>query len=1198
MNSRPSFKHISQLIRALRTLGLLAVTAGIAPALWAQNAAQRTALAKLGTPRANLLSNNAQFNGVEATGVSLDRPIGVAYDSAGNLYIADTDNFVVREVSLAGITTVVVGTGEQGFGGDGGPATSALLDSPQGIALDAAGNLYIADSRNHRIREITGGIITTIAGTGTCGYSGDGGPAATAVLCLPTAVAVDSAGGVYIADTNNYRIRKIAGTAISTVAGNGVQSFSGDGGQATAAGLDSPFGVAVDSAFNIYIADTYNQRVRMVAFATGIIGTIAGTGAKNFTSDGVAAAAALALPTGIAVDSFGTVYVADSDNNRIRTIAGGQIATIAGTGDQGFSGDTGIPTSAELDTPQGVAVFGNSLTVADTDSQAVLVLTGIIAKGASQITLTPSAATVAYGAMLTLTATVASTTAGTPTGSVLFYDGPTQLNSTGATLGGGVATLTLNTLPVGVQSLTAVYSGDADFVASTSIAQIVTVSAPSLGANVTGLDFGSQPVGTTSAAQTLILSNPYGLPITVTGITASGDYIAASNCPVIAANKSCSVNLTFAPSTSGVRSGSLSVAIAQSSSLLTVPLTGIGTVPGIQVTPTVVNFGSQVVSTTGAGQTITIQNTGSADLTISNIAATGDFTVTGNCARVPAGSNCSLSVAFTPTTLGDRTGTVTFTDNAGGGNQTQVVSLSGAGTQAGATLSPNVLALPDTLVGSTSFVLNATLTNSGSAQLNGITVSALGDYSQTNNCVGTLAPGASCAIGVTFSPTVAGADAGMLSVSDSLGAQTVALKGNGLVPGASLSTAQLVFGGQLVNTSSRAQTVIFTNTGSGAVTIKSVTPTANFTDTTNCSETVAAGTSCSINVIFTPSTTGAQNGSVTVTDSAGAQVFTARGQGISPGLAMSPSFTIFGAQMMNTSSPGQTIVLKNTGTIALTLNPIAVSSNFLESDQCPAILEPNTTCSISVEFAPNSTGAIYGSLVVSDTSGLVETLLAVSGQGTLPGISTTPSTLSFGSLAVGAASDAQTVTVRNTGTAPLQIGAVSGTGDFTETDNCASQTVPANGYCVINVAMTPSTIGTRTGAIQFYDNADGLHAIALSGMGQQTGVSVTPTGLAFGSLPATTAQVAAQTIGTSLSVTVTNTGNVPLELGGFTTQGDFTESDNCGSTIPVGSACTLTVTFVPTAVGHRTGMLTITDNAGGDTQSVSLEGDGSPSACF
>ncbi len=334
---------------------------------------------------------------------------------------------------------------------------------------------------------------------------------------------------------------------------------------------------------------------------------------------------------------------------------------------------------------------------------------------------------------------------------------------------------------------------------------------------------------------------------------------------------------------------------------------------------------------------------------------------------------------------------------------------------------------------------------------------------------------------------------------------------------------------------------------------------------------------------------------MTVADSAGAQVFTAQGQGISTGLGLSPTFAIFGAQMVNTASPAQTIALRNTGTIALTLNPIAVSSNFLESDQCPVILQPNAVCSISVEFAPNSTGAIYGSLVASDTSGQAETLLALSGQGTLPGISAIPSTLSFGSLSVGTPSDAQTVTVWNTGSAPLLIGAVSGTGDFTETDNCASQTLPVNGYCVINVVMTPSTMGTRTGAIQFYNNADGQHTIALSGMGQQAGVSITPTHLAFGSLPATTPQLAAQTIGTSLSVTVTNTGNLPLELGGFATQGDFTESDNCGSNIPVGSACALTVTFVPTAVGHRTGTLTITDNAGGGTQTVSLEGDGSPS---
>jgi Bacterial Ig-like domain (group 3)/MBG domain (YGX type)/NHL repeat len=549
MNSRPSLEQIPGRIRALGTLGLLVVSAGIAPASWAQNAAQRTALGKLGAPHANVPSHNTQVNGVEATGVRLDQPNGVAYDAAGNFYIADTDNFVIREVNLAGITTVVAGTGEQGFGGDGGPATSALLDSPEGIALDAAGNLYIADSGNHRIREVTAGVIATIAGTGTCGYSGDGGPAAAAALCLPTAVAVDSTGGVYIADTNNYRIRKIAGTTISTVAGNGAQSFSGDGGQATAAGLDSPFGVAVDSGFNIYIADTYNQRVRMVAYGTGIIGTIAGTGVKSFTSDGAAATAAFALPTGIAVDSRATVYVADSDNNRIRTIASAQIATIAGTGDEGFSGDTGSPTSAELDAPRAVALFGNSLTVADTENQAVRIVTangidttaGSSSNSAGALAITGVTST-AYGTG-TLTATFSNGNR-TATGSIAFHDGlggsSVLLSSTALTA--NQATLNTNTLSAGMHYLTASYGGDPNDGPLVSGVYVLNVMPAAITAVANGVNLSyGQSVPTLTGSLSGVLPQDAG-KVTAVYTTAASGSAAPGSYPISVSLSGASAN--------------------------------------------------------------------------------------------------------------------------------------------------------------------------------------------------------------------------------------------------------------------------------------------------------------------------------------------------------------------------------------------------------------------------------------------------------------------------------------------------------------------------------------------------------------------------------------------------------------------------------------------------------------------------------
>ena len=780
-------------------------------------------------------------------------------------------------------------------------------------------------------------------------------------------------------------------------------------------------------------------------------------------------------------------------------------------------------------------------------------------------------------------------------------------------------------------------AGNTNYSAAAQVTQSIVVIAANLNFNVTGLAFGSEPLGATSSAQTLIITNPNGSAVTITGIVTSGDFSATSNCPTIAAFGTCSVNVTFTPSITGARTGNLTLTYAQSNNPQSVQLTGTGTAPGIQITPTTLNFGSQAIATTSFGQTITIQNTGTANLVISNITTTGDFTTTGSCASVPAGSNCSLTVTFTPIATGARTGTITLTDNVGSGSQSQLINLSGVGTQAGATLTPSVQTFPSTLVTSTSFVQNVTLTNTGTASLTGIAVSILGDFTQNSTCPitpATLAPNATCTISVTYAPTVAGAESGSLIVTDSLGTQTVSLLGTGLVPGASLSSGQLVFGGQLVNTSSLAQTVIFTNTGTAAVNITSVVLTTNFTDTTNCSGSIATGASCSINVVFTPKTTGSLSGTVIITDSAGTQVVAVQGQGISLGLSVAPSFEIFGAQAVGTISQAQTLAMTNTGTTSLILNPITVSNNFNESDQCSSTtLLAGASCSISLSFSPTATGNISGSLMISDTSGLVSTMATVSGQGTLPGISTSPSTISFGSLSVGTTSQAQTVTVSNTGSAPLMIGTVSGTGDFAETDTCSGHTIAAGSYCVISVTMTPTTTGMRTGTIQFNDNADGMDHIALSGMGQQAGVSISPTSLAFGSLPIiSTSQVSTAT-GTSLSVQITNTGNGALTLGGFSTQGDFTESnscpaglilsppvlnfgaqsvgiisntqtaaltnntgvsitnlaitpsgeygesDNCNGTLANGASCTLSITVTPATSGAVTGTVTI--SAGG-----------------
>jgi len=287
-----------------------------------------------------------------ATSAQLANPWSVAVDSAGNLYIADYGNNRIRKVSNGMIATVA-GNGTRGSLGDNGPATSAQFYGPAGLAVDSLGNLYIADYGNNRIRKVSNGVIATVAGGGAS--LGDNGPATSAQLALPYGIAVDSGGNLYVADWGNNRIRKVSNGVITTVAGNGTRGFSGDNGLATAAQLANPQGIAVDSAGNLYIADFGNASIRKVS--NGIITTVAGNGTPGFSGDnGPATSAQLYLPYGIAVDSAGNLYIGDSGNNRIRKVSNGVIATVAGNGTFGFSGDNGPATSAQLANPYGVAI--------------------------------------------------------------------------------------------------------------------------------------------------------------------------------------------------------------------------------------------------------------------------------------------------------------------------------------------------------------------------------------------------------------------------------------------------------------------------------------------------------------------------------------------------------------------------------------------------------------------------------------------------------------------------------------------------------------------------------------------------------------------------------------------------------------------------------------------------------------------------
>ena len=317
-------------------------------------------------------------DGGPATNARLSNPNDVAVDASGNLYIADIFNDRIRKVDTNGVITTFAGKFGGTFGGDGGPATEAGLFDVSGVAVDEKGNVYIADMDNFRVRKVdTTGKISTVAGNGDFGFTGDNVAATQTALASPTSVAVDGAGNIYIADLFNSRIRKVnAQGVITTFAGTGIADYTGDGGPATQATIDTPEGVAVDRLGDVYIADSVSSVVRRVA-PNGVITTFAGSGQDGFSGDGgPATQARLSSPRGVAVGPDGSVYISDAGNDRIRQVTtNGVITSVAGSGVTGYNGDGISAAQASFFEPVGLAVdpFG-SVYIADSFNDRIRIL--------------------------------------------------------------------------------------------------------------------------------------------------------------------------------------------------------------------------------------------------------------------------------------------------------------------------------------------------------------------------------------------------------------------------------------------------------------------------------------------------------------------------------------------------------------------------------------------------------------------------------------------------------------------------------------------------------------------------------------------------------------------------------------------------------------------------------------------------------
>ncbi len=564
------------------------------------------------------------------------RPVGIAYDSAGDLLIADAARNEVFEITLGGVLSVVAGDGTQGFSGDGGPATAAELNAPTSVGIGTDGTLYIADTGNQRVRAIQAGTITTFAGNGVRGFSGDGGPATAASLNNPIAVAVSSAGALLICDQGNQRLRGVTAGVISTIAGDGVQGFAGEGAAATAAELNQPSGVAASSDGRVFIADTANQRVRVIS-ANGIISTFAGTGSPGSAGDGGAAASAqLSRPTAVAIDSANNLFITDENNHRVRRVAAdGTISTIAGTGTQGPAPDGSVALSSAQNLPAGAAVssFGWPV-IADQANGTLQILftdgrlyapAGLSARSAS---LTGAAPNGVYGAASN--AVSVTTSPGVAQGVVQI----TEAGSTIATavLNQGAATIALPTLAAGNHTLTTTYLGDGLHPSAAQTGTVVIQPAPlTATASTATVSYGAA-MPSLAGTLTGVLPQDQGkvsavFTATVPAPASVGSYpIAAALMGPASAN----YTLSLTPS-----SGTLTVAPAATIASLTPPANAYASLP--------LQLNARIASTTSGTPTGTVEF-----LDGSNVIATVPL-VNGSASAIelnPASGQHTLSVAY------------------------------------------------------------------------------------------------------------------------------------------------------------------------------------------------------------------------------------------------------------------------------------------------------------------------------------------------------------------------------------------------------------------------------------------------------------------------------------------------------------------------------------------------------------------------
>jgi hypothetical protein len=478
-----------------------------------------------------------------------------------------------------------------------------------------------------------------------------------------------------------------------------------------------------------------------------------------------------------------------------------------------------------------------------------------------------------------------------------------------------------------------------------------------------------------------------------------------------------------------------------------------------------------------------------------------------------------------------------------------------------------------------------TLTNNQTSA--GVTISGIsvtGDFVQTGgNCGASLAAATSCSINVAFTPTVSGYRTGTLTINTSAGVLTVSLSGNGIAP-VTVSPTSLYFYSVVVGATSSSQAVTVTNNQTSAtLTIGSMSVAGDFAQaSTTCGASLSAGASCTVNLVFKPTVTGYRSGSLSVPTSSGTQTVSLSGNGITA-VTVSPTTLYFGSVVTGASSSAQVVSVTNNQTSsAVSISGVSLVGDFkILTNNCGSSLAASASCSVSVNFTPTANGYRTGSLTINTSAGALA--VSLSGNGIAP-VTVSPTSLYFYSVVVGATSGIQNVTVTNNQSATaVTISGVSVSGDFAVTTNNCSSTLPAASSCTISLNFTPTATGYRTGTLTV-NTSSGTQTVSLSGNGI-TAVTVSPTTLYFGSL------VVGGTSGAQTITVTNNQSSTSVTISSIGLSGDFAQvGGNCSGVLTGGASCTVSVVFKPTALGYRTGTLTITDSAPNSPQTVSLSG--------